>query len=123
MGPHRLCRVMRNLPRWIVLGGMLASPLIGLLIGFIFLPAYKLPKFVQFALSLITLYLAVAMFGVAVGLYDASRNIPNRIATAVILQSIIAAVMGVTFTGYMLVLWPLAFLNHRLLRRAYVGAR
>lgn len=106
-----------------VIGGMIASPLIGLFIGFVFLPAYKLPKFVQFALSLVSLYLAVALFGLGVGLYDAARDVPNRTGTLeVILQTVIASWFGVTM-GYVLILWPLAFLNHRLLHRAYIDAR
>jgi uncharacterized membrane protein YczE len=110
--------------RGIVVGGLIASPLIGTFIGWIFLPAYKLPKFVQFALSLVTLYIAVALFGIGVGLYDATRDIPSRSGSFdVVLQAVIASVIGITMTGYVLLLWPLAFLNHRLLRRACDGAR
>jgi hypothetical protein len=107
-------------PPNVVLGGLLVSPLIGLLVGWIFLPAYKLPRFVQFALSLATLYVAVALFGLAVGLSDAAREIANRGTAEVILQAMVACIMGVTF-GYVLVLWPLAYLNHRLLAHAYRG--
>jgi len=107
----------------IVVAGIVASPLIGLLIGFIFVPLYRQPKFVQFALSLVTLYIAVALFGLSVGLYDATYDIPNRTGTfEVIFESVIGCIMGVTF-GYVLILWPLAYLNHRLLARAYNGAR
>jgi hypothetical protein len=109
-------------PPGIVIGGLLASPLIGLFIGWIFLPVYKLPRFVQFALSLVTLYVAVALFGFGVGLSDAVRNIPNRRTSEVIFQAVIACIMGVTM-GYVLVLWPLAYLNHRLLARTRENAR
>lgn len=109
-------------PPGVVLGGLLVSPLIGLFIGLIFRPAYKLPRFAQFALSLVTLYVAVSLFGLAVGLSDAARDIPNRFTFEVILQAVIASIMGVTM-GYVLILWPLAYLNHRLLARAYDGAR
>ena len=104
----------------LIIGGLIASPLIGLLVGMLYRPAYKLPKVSQCFLSLVTLYLAVTIFGLAVGFYDAySRAIPNRITSGVILQTTIAAVWGITFTGYVLLLWPLAFLNHRLLGRAH----
>ena len=107
----------------IVFGGLVASPLIGLLIGFIFVPVYRQPRFVQFALSLVTLYIAVALFGLCVGLYDAAHPLPNRTGTLeVIFESVAGCVMGVTF-GYVVVLWPLAYFNHRLLARAYSGAR
>jgi hypothetical protein len=91
--------------------------------GLAYLPAYKLPRWAQALLSLATLYIAVALFGLAVGIYDAARIIPNRASTEVIFQTLIAMLIGTTFTGYVLVLWPLAFLNHRLLRRAYNPAR
>ncbi len=104
-------------PFRIVIGGLLLSPLIGLLIGLIFLPAYKLPKWAQFALSLVTLYVAVSLFGVGVGLADATRDVPMRpFASEVIFQALIASVFGVTM--YAVLLWPLAFVNHRLLGRA-----
>ena len=104
----------------IIVGGLIASPFIGLLVGMLYRPAYKLPKVDQFFLSLVTLYLAAAVFGLAVGFYDAYwRAIPNRMSSEVILQAVISAVMGITFTGLVLLLWPLAFLNHRLLSRAH----
>ena len=100
-----------------IVGGLIASPFIGLLVGFIYLPAYRLPKVGQVFVSLALLYLAVALFGLAVGMYDAFwRAIPDRIQSEVILQSAMAALWGVTFTGYLLLLWPLAFFNHKLLR-------
>ena len=103
-----------------IVGGLLASPLIGLLIGILYRPAYKFPKVGQVFLSLASLYLAVGMFGLAAGFYDACwRAIPNRSISEVILQMMIAAVIGITFTGFVLLLWPLAFFNHRLLSRAY----
>ena len=101
-------------PTRVVFGGLVVSPLIGLFIGLIFRPAYKLPRFVQFALSVVTLYIAVALFGLAVGLSDAARDIPNRSTFEVIFQAMIGCIMGVTL-GYVLILWPLAYLNHRLL--------
>jgi hypothetical protein len=98
--------------------GVIASPLIGLLIGLLYLPAYKFSKGWQVFTSLVTLYLAVALFGFAVGIYDAyGRSITNRIPSEVILESVLATLWGVTFLGYFLVLWPLSYLNHRLLAR------
>jgi hypothetical protein len=107
----------------LIAGGLAASPLIGLFIGLVYLPAYKLPSWAQGLLALLTLYIAVALFGCAVGVYDALRAIPNRGSGEVILQQVLAAVIGITVSGYVLVLWPLAFLNHRLLNRAYNPAR
>jgi hypothetical protein len=99
-----------------VIGGIVAAPFIGLLVGLLYRPAYRLPRAAQAFGALLTLYLAVALFGLAVGAYDAFwRDIPNRITSAVILQGMWAALWGVTFGGYILLLWPLAIFNHRLL--------
>ena len=43
-----------------VRAGLAASPLIGLVIGIVYLPAYKLPKWAQGLLSLVTLYVEAA---------------------------------------------------------------
>jgi hypothetical protein len=103
-----------------IIGGLVASPLIGLLVGIIYRPAYKLSKVWQVFLSLGTLYLAVAMFGLAAGFYDAFwRAIPNRGISEVIFQMVIAAIMGITITGFVVFLWPLAYFNHKLLGRNY----
>jgi hypothetical protein len=101
-----------------ITGGMLASPFIGLAVGLLLRPAYKLGNKWRALLSLLALYFTAALFGLAVGLYDAFwRDIPNRITHAVILQSVLAYLWGLTFLFYFVLLWPLAFLNHRLLER------
>jgi hypothetical protein len=100
-----------------VFGGLIVSPLIGLIVATAYLPAYRFRKWVQALASLGTLYTAVALFGLAIGVYDALRPIPNRSTVEVILQMGLIAVLGITFMGYPLVLWPLAFLTHQLLRR------
>jgi hypothetical protein len=87
-----------------------------LLVGLIYRPAYRLPKVVQVFVSLLTLYFAAALFGLAVGTYEALwRDVPNRITSAVIMEGMWATLWGVTFTGCLVLLWPLAFFNHRLL--------
>ena len=99
--------------------GMVASPFIGVIIGISFRPAYRWPRAARILFSLVTLYLAVTIFGLVVGLYDvASSDEPNRIPSAVVIEYILAFLWGVTFTGYAVLLWPLAYLNHRLLGRA-----
>jgi hypothetical protein len=99
------------------------SPLIGLGMGLLYRHAClsSLPH--RVVLSLVTLFLAVTLFGLAAGVYDALRDIPpnpfggRRILSAVVIQAVVAAWWGVTFTGYFLVLWPLSFLNHTLVCR------
>jgi hypothetical protein len=96
-------------------GGLYASPLIGVIIGITFKRAGRLQLAGKVFVSLLSLYLAVSLFGLAVGVYDAFRGLPNRILSAVIIQAILAYLWGLTFFGWVIILWPLAFLNHSLL--------
>ena len=101
---------------WLIIGGIAAAPLIGLSVGYIYRPAYGFPKSVKVLASLITLYLAAALFGLSVGIFDIFwGDNTNRIISAVILQGMWATLWGVTFTGYILLLWPLSFFNQWLL--------
>jgi hypothetical protein len=102
----------------ILVGGLIASPLIGLVAGRLYRPAYALPTIGRAFAALATFYVAVALFGLAVGLYDAfTFGDPHRIRSAVVIQAILGTLWGVTFTGYLTVLWPLAYLNHWLVGR------
>jgi hypothetical protein len=84
-------------------------------------------------LALVSLYVAAAFFGVAIGLYDVLAGVNSgsghaRIPSAVVIQSVLAVLWGLTFTGYVLILWPLAYLNHVFLatvleQRPAVGRR
>lgn len=100
-----------------IVGGLLASPLIGIGVGLIYRPAYYKSPLARVGVSLVTLYFAAALFGMAVGIYDAMRPIPNRLLGEVVLQSVMATLWGVTFTGFFLFLWPLSFANHWLVGR------
>ena len=46
---------------------------------------------------------------------------PNHVKGASVIEWVLATLWGVTFTGFLLFLWPLAFLNHWLLGRAWKG--
>lgn len=106
--------------RDIIWGGIVVSPLIGLVVGAIYRPVYKRSVPAQIAMSLLSLYVAAALFGLGVGLFDVVQGLPGDVLRgtgAVISQSILGTLWGITFTGYVVVLWPLAHLNHRLLGR------
>jgi hypothetical protein len=101
---------------------VLASPLIGLVVGICFRWIHRLSRSGKLFVSLVSLYAAAALFGLALGFADLARDIPttpgaSRIPSAVVLQAVFAVWWGLTFYGYFLILWPLAYLNHRLLRR------
>ena len=106
----------------LIWGGVLVSPLIGLAIGRV--AAWLRPsswlgsKLGRAFASVVGLYAAVSLFGLAVGVYDlATGDIRNRIASAVVIQAVLGVLWGATFTGYFVILWPLAYLNHALLWR------
>jgi hypothetical protein len=104
----------------LIWGGVLASPLIGLLVGWAAGRLRISSKLGRAAVSLAGLYVAVSLFGLAVGLYDLlTGDMANRIASAVVIQSALAVLWGVTFTGYVVLLWPLAYWNHVLLWRRF----
>jgi hypothetical protein len=99
--------------------GMALSPLIGVIIGIIYLPAYKLPKSLQALVSLFTLYLAVSLFGAGLGSYDVFwGSTPISDASRAMIQSILVHIWAVTVLGWVVILWPLSYLNHRMLSAA-----
>ena len=101
-------------------GGIVVSPFIGLLIGLVHRPTYAFPLILRAFLALFTLYAAVTVFGLVVGAVEAvTENNPNTIENAIndVTEWVLATLWGVTFAGYVLFLWPLAFANHWLLGR------
>ena len=66
-------------------------------------------------LSLVVLYVAV---GLAMGLYELARDAGHTTPMAVITQDVLASWWGITVTGYVLLLWPLAYLNIHVLGQA-----
>ncbi len=102
--------------------GIAVSPFIGLLIGWAHRPTYSFPLILRVLLALVTLYAAAALFGVVVGAVEAAiESNPNVIKSAIVIEWVLATLWGVTFTGYFLFLWPLAFANHWLLGRTLKG--
>jgi hypothetical protein len=100
----------------IIFGGIALAPVIGIGMGLIFLPAYRLSELWQFFLSFITLGLAGTLFGLGMGFYNAfERNIANRDSNAVVIESVLATLTGILYMFFFF--WPLSYLNHRLLSR------
>ena len=101
-------------------GGVLASPFIGVILGLSVGRLRLRSKIHQAVVSLLGLYAAAFLFGIAVGICDLATGANSgpgwhRIPGAVILQSAIGMVWGLTFTGYVVLLWPLAYVNFWLL--------
>jgi len=101
-----------------VWGGLIVSPAIGCLIGAATMRWSDLALPLRIGVALLSVYVAAALFGLGVGLYDwLAVGTPNRIPSAVVAQAVLAFLWGVTFTGWFLLFWPLAYLNLRLLER------
>lgn len=103
-----------------LLGGIVAAPMIGLLAGLIYLPAYRWPLVGRLLLSLVTLYVGALLFGCACGAWDVLSGIPGkpgRDPVGVVSQNVLMTLYGVTMTGFVVFLWPLAYANHWVLGR------
>jgi hypothetical protein len=97
-------------------GGVLVSPVIGVLVGLTAARLRKLPAGGRAFVSLVGLYGATCLFGLAVGVGDLATGVNrgegwHRIPGAVIMQSAVGFLWGLTFMGYIVVLWPLSYLN------------
>lgn len=99
-----------------VIGGVVAAPAIGWLISKLFRPFYRYAKLVQFFVSLPYLYMGVLLFGVAIGVARAMEH-PSVSLWNNILEATAGALWGTTFI-YLIVFWPLAFANFRLLEKS-----
>ena len=98
-------------------GGLYASPLIGVVVGLAFRRIYRLPRAGRIVMSLVLLYCASALFGLGMGLYALARGAAYNTPAEIVVQDVYATLWGITFTGYFLMLWPLAYLNIHLLGR------
>ena len=108
---------------WMSSGGLhpiyfCAAPfgiLVGVLVYFLFKWSYTKSIFWIFPIAIFSTYIAVAIFGLGLGILDLVRN-PNRITYAVILQASIACLWGITFIPIYWSLFGLSFLNHLVIR-------
>lgn len=97
-------------------GGVLVSPLIGLLISALSVRFHARWRRGRALFSLVTLYLAASLFGLSVSLYDVFiRGVGPGPNVENIFSGVLATLWGLTIGGYFVILWPLAYLNHKLL--------
>ena len=101
-----------------VWGGLMVSPLIGLVIAWLSRPMVHWKLSFRILGSLVILYLAAVLFGVGIGLADLLVvQSPNRISWAVVVQSANAVLWGLTVLGWFVLLWPLSLATHWLLAK------
>ena len=103
-------------------GGLAAAPVIGLLVGLLSRSFSRLGQSARVAVALANLYLAVWLFLMAasvvrllVGEVEWSHGFE-----ALVSDPIVGALLGLTYTGYVLLLWPVSYVNHALVGRAWI---
>ncbi len=94
-----------------------ASPLLGLATGMLMQePFERLAGWRRGLVALGSLYLGATLFGAVVGLAAAvSTGGTPRIAGMRLVEAVVTVWWGVTLGGFVLFLWPLAYLTHYLL--------
>jgi len=110
-----------------VWGGVIASPIIALGAGFASVWFPRVSPVRRALLSLVSLYVAVALFGLSMGVYDLATGQNSgsgwhRNANEVVYQQALGTIYGLTFMGLFLALWPMAYANHALLAKAWTSA-
>jgi len=101
-------------PIW---GGVLAAPVIGVIVGLLLQGPFERQAGARRALvALASVYLGATLFGVAIGIAD------WRVLTAgtvhpleSLAEAVLAVWWGITLTGFLLFLWPLAYGTHWIL--------
>lgn len=99
-----------------VIGGIVVAPLIGLFVGALYVPVCGWPPVGRAFVALVTLYLAVTLFGAAMGVMAAATKSAQQ-NNEVVFECIAAPLWGLTCGGWVLILWPVAFYNNERLRR------
>jgi hypothetical protein len=91
---------------------VLGSPLIGALVARLIHPRFAQSGGLGRALwSLSSLYGGALLFSLPLAVGQPG----GRPAAEVAVESLVAVLWGVTMTGFVLVLWPMAYLTHRLI--------
>lgn len=97
--------------------GVLVSPVIGAVTGLLIHPRFEESAGVRRWLWAVgSLYLGALLFGLAIGAgEELARWGPGHRAGASLVESVLAVLWGVTVTGFLLILTPLAYATHWLL--------
>ena len=98
-------------------GGLVTAPIIGLLIGLLSRPFRHLPVPLRIIVAGGSLYCAVLLFIVANGLTWAARL--GRLPQDFWFNSVASAWASLVWTWFFVFLWPLAYVTHMLVSRAW----
>ena len=108
-------------------GGIVFAPAIGMLITRMSHSFIRYGGLRRAVVSLGHLYFAVFLFLLATGVgrlvFEFRGPIEQMAFRALVQDPILGTLLGVTYTGYVLVLWPLSYLTHLLVAGALNGPR
>jgi len=110
-----------------VAGGIVAAPLIGLLVGYIARRFSFLSRRQQIWVALLDLYLATYLFLLATGAGQVANDLIVRgrveeLRRAIVVDPFLGTLLGLTYTGFVLVLFPLSYFNHLLIGKMWERA-
>jgi len=102
-------------------GGLVAAPLIGLLVGSLSRTFSGLGRSARIVVALANLYLAVWLFLIAANIVGllVGDVAWSRVFEALVSDPIVGALLGLTYTGFFILLWPLSYVNHALVGQAW----
>ena len=92
----------------VIWGGLIASPLIGLVVGAATRPVLHARPLALLFMALLDLFLGAALFALSIGITEwIARDATDR-DPEVVYRVVPAVLCGLVFSGYVLLLWPLA---------------
>lgn len=103
-----------------IVGGLVASPFVGILIGRLASRLHDKPAWIQVLGSLLHLYVAAVCFALGVALSHLVLE-PRMPPLGLVIVDVYAVLWGLTISGFAFLLWPLAWFNHRLVWQADAG--
>jgi hypothetical protein len=92
----------------LVLAGVAASPVIGLLVGALVFNLRRASALGRVIVAAVSLYGSATLFGSALGLASLLTRRPIQ-NSEVFFEPIMAVLWGLTFTGLVAVLWPISY--------------
>lgn len=94
-------------------GGLAAAPFIGVVIGSMTQTRFEgATGWRRWVVALLSLDLGATLFALAVGVTDALTVSAARRGAEVVYEAVLGTWWGLTLTGFLIALWPLAWLTH-----------
>jgi hypothetical protein len=109
---------------WPISAGLIAAPAIGVAMGLVSRAFHRQNTTERIVIAAGTLYAAAAWFGLSIDLAAIFGNgLPQHIASGLGFQGAFWMMVGMTATGYVVLLTPLAYLNHAIIGQCWMNLR